>query len=243
MSAFRPGWLPSLLVVLLLPLLIWLGFWQLARAEQKSQLMAHYQLRGEAPPVALTQLLTEPDPAYRRVHIQGRFDAEHSLLLDNRTRNGQAGFELLQPFHDQPSNLWLLVNRGWQAWPDRRITPTFSTPNSEVSLYAWVYQPLGEPFRLQPEKTSAKWPLLLSNAEPQKIWNQLHREGYSHELRLEPGPGALQADWPLVSISPEKHLGYAVQWFALALTLLGLFIYLGIHNARENRHESSLGHA
>ena len=44
-------------------------------------------------------------------------------------------------------------------------------------------------------------------------------------------------------MSPSKHVGYAVQWFALAAALLGLFIYLGIHNAREIRHEPSHRHA
>ncbi|WP_369009231.1 SURF1 family cytochrome oxidase biogenesis protein [Actinomadura sp. BRA 177] len=33
-------------------------------------------------------------------------------------RDGKAGVELLQPFHDQASGLWLLLNRGWLPWRD-----------------------------------------------------------------------------------------------------------------------------
>lgn len=238
MRRFRPGWLPSLVVLLLFPCLVWLGVWQLSRADEKRELTTLFDLRREAAPVEIAAL-GESDLAYRRVHIQGRFDAEHSLLLDNRTRNGQVGIELLQPFYDEPSGRWLLVNRGWQPWPDRRVRPTFSTPERDVSLYAWVYVPLGEPLRLQPERLDAAWPRLITQVDPTRTWNHLQRSGLAYELRLEPGPAALQADWPVVSMAPEKHLGYAVQWFAMAAALLCLFVYLGIHNARENNTNES----
>lgn len=45
----------------------------------------------------------QADPAFRRVHLRGLFDAEHSVLLDNRMRDGKAGVELLQPFTTRPA--------------------------------------------------------------------------------------------------------------------------------------------
>jgi cytochrome oxidase assembly protein ShyY1 len=33
-------------------------------------------------------------------------------------------------------------------------------------------------------------------------------------------PGALDADWKIVNVSPQKHQAYAVQWFAMAFALL-----------------------
>ena len=239
MSAFRPGWLPSLLVLLLFPGLIGLGFWQLARAEEKRELLAAHQARQLAAPVAIAELANLANPAYVRVQLQGYFDARHSFLLDNRTRDGQAGVEVLQPFHDQASGLWLLLNRGWLPWPDRRITPTFATPDTPLRLQATVYVPLGDGLQLQPGAQSNTWPRVIGAVKPDELWRQLSRTGLSHELRLEPGPGSLRVDWPVVAMSPDKHLGYAVQWFALATALLGLFIYLGLHNARETRHEPS----
>ncbi len=239
MSVFRPGLLPSLLVLLLFPGLIALGFWQLARAEEKRELLATHQARQAAAPISLAELERHPDPAYMRVQLQGHFDARHSLLLDNRIRDGQAGVEVLQPFYDQNSGLWLLLNRGWLPWPDRRVPPSFATPDSPLSLHAWIYVPLGEPLRLQQGAAATGWPRLVTAVEPDALWQQLGRGGLSHEVRLEPGPASFRADWPVVAMSPDKHLGYAVQWFALAAALLGLFIYLGLHNARETRHEPS----
>jgi cytochrome oxidase assembly protein ShyY1 len=34
-------------------------------------------------------------------------------------------------------------------------------------------------------------------------------------------------------MAPERHTGYAVQWFAMATALFALYLYLGIRRARE----------
>lgn len=243
MNAFRPGWLPSLLVALLLPGLLWLGVWQLQRGEEKRQLLASFEARRQAEPISLEQLEPMPDPAYRRVQLRGFLDSEHSLLLDSRIRDGQAGVELLQPFYDQPSELWVLLNRGWLPWPDRRTPPRFETPEGMLQLTAWVYVAPAAGMNLGAGTASEGWPRLITRVEADSLWQQLGRGGLSFETRLQPGPASYRVDWPVVAMSPSKHLGYAVQWFALAAALLGLFIYLGIHNAREHRHEPSHRHA
>src|SRR5476649_1761594 len=100
-NSFRPGVAPSLVVLVLLPLLIFLGFWQLSRGEEKREMLANYAERRVATPLTSDQLQTSTDPAYRRVQLRGQFDAGHSLLLDNSIRDGRPGVELIQPFHDQ----------------------------------------------------------------------------------------------------------------------------------------------
>lgn len=240
MKPFRPGLAPTVVVLLLLPVLVALGFWQLSRGAEKTRLLAEWEARRVAEPVAASQLLLLAEPGYRRVTLRGEFDAEHSVLLDNRTRDGQVGVELLQPFHDQASGQWLLLNRGWLPWPDRRTPPAFDTPRLPVSVQAWVYVPPGAPFQLQADANPPGWPELVTAVQPEALWALLGRDGYAHELRLEPGPAAYRLEWPLVSVSPEKHLGYAVQWFAMSLTLVVLYLYLGWHdNNKENTHGSS----
>ena len=50
-------------------------------------------------------------------------------------------------------------------------------------------------------------------------------------LMLTVGPMVLAT-----GMGPEKHTAYAVQWFAMALALVGLYLYLGWHTAQEKRH-------
>ncbi|MEB0039173.1 MULTISPECIES: SURF1 family protein [unclassified Pseudomonas] len=239
MKRFQPGVAPTLVVFLLLPLLIFLGFWQLDRGEQKRVLLNQYAERRVADPIASTQLEQTADPAYRRVQLRGQFDAAHSLMLDNSTRGGRGGIELIQPFHDQASGLWLWVNRGWLPWPDRRTSPVFTTPQQVLSLSAWVYVPTAATFQLGADPVGAPWPRLVTAVNPGKLWTELGRSGFADELRLEPGPAAYQLDWPIVAMGPEQNLGYAVQWFAMAVALFGLFLYLGYRNAKEKNHGSS----
>ena len=238
MKRFRPGIVPTLVVFALLPLLVFLGFWQLSRGEQKRVLLENYAERRAAEPMAIEQLLGTEDPAFRRVRLHGQFDAAHSLLLDNRTRNGRPGVELLQPFHDQASGLWLLLNRGWLPWPNRRTPPEFTTPEQSLSLDAWVYVAPGATFQLHADPANANWPRLVTAIDPAKLWSELGRSGFAFELREEAGPASYEADWPIVAMGPEKHIGYAVQWFAMALALFGLYLYLGWHNAKEKQHGS-----
>ena len=69
MTHFRPGIAPTLMVLAVLPLLVFLGFWQLGRAEQKRVLLDNYAERQVAAPVAVGQLLGLADPAFRRVQL------------------------------------------------------------------------------------------------------------------------------------------------------------------------------
>ncbi|MGH8466718.1 MAG: SURF1 family protein [Pseudomonas sp.] len=238
MKTFRPGWIPTLVVLMLLPGLIALGCWQLGRAQEKRVLLASYAERQAGEPVRAAELPAMDDPAFRRVQLFGHFDAEHSLLLDNRVRDGQVGVELLQPFLDQASGLWLLVNRGWLPWPDRRNPVQFSTPEQALSLDAWVYVAPGATFQLHADPEGGNWPHLLTAIDAGHLWPQLAREGFAHELRLEAGPASYRLDWPVVAMGPEKHLGYAVQWFALALALVLLYLYFGWHKNKEKQHGS-----
>ena len=234
-TGFRPGWWPSIAVALLLPLLLGLGFWQLSRAEEKRALLADFAAREHAEPMSVAELERRADLAHLRIRLRGQFDEQHSLLLDNRQRGGKVGVELLQPFYDQSSGLWLLVNRGWLPWPDRRQAVQFSTPESELDLTAWVYRSPGEPLQLA-ATPSRDWPRLINRVEARALWSELGRAGWPYELRLNPGPAAYAVDWPIVAMGPEKHLGYAVQWFALGLALTLLYGYLGWRRAQELAH-------
>lgn len=235
MARFRPGLWPTLAVLALLPLLLGLGFWQLQRAEEKRVLLAEQASRSEAPAADLLDLEAVADPAFRRVRLVGEFDAAHSLLLDNRQRGGRVGVELLQPFRDRVSGRWVLLNRGWLPWPERRSSPAFETPRGELSLVATVYRSTEAAFLLGDGAPGVGWPRLVNAVDASALWRELGRDGLVDELRLEPGPASYVGNWPLLATGPEKHTGYAVQWFALAATLLGMYLWFGVKQAREVR--------
>jgi len=236
------GRLGILAVLAVLPLLVYLGCWQLSRGEEKRVMLAQYAERRAAEPLSIAELSAMADPAWRRVRVSGHFDGAHSLLLDNSLRGGQTGVELIQPFQDQASGLWLLVNRGWLPWPDRRTPPTFDTPAQAMALDTWVYVSPGATFQLHTDPAGASWPRLVTAVAPARLWAELGRDGFAHELRLASGPAAYRLDWSVVAMGPEKHLGYAVQWFAMAATLAGLLLYLGWRNVNNKKKTKENAH-
>jgi cytochrome oxidase assembly protein ShyY1 len=108
-----------------------------------------------------------------------------------------------------------------------------------LDVDAWVYVAPGATFQLHADSANAPWPRLITAVNAGKLWTELGREGFAHELRMASDLGAYRLDWPVVAMGPEKHLGYAVQWFALATSLLGLYLYLGWHTAKDKNNKKA----
>src|SRR5690606_34163210 len=95
LKQYRFDWKLTLLYVLLLPLLLRLGFWQLSREQEKLDLLAVYDSRQQQAPVDLQTLDPAEDLQYRQVEFSGQADNDHVFLLDNRIVGGQVGYEVL----------------------------------------------------------------------------------------------------------------------------------------------------
>jgi cytochrome oxidase assembly protein ShyY1 len=227
-------WRLALFTALLFPVLVGLGFWQLQRASEKEQLATDFASRALQPPqplAALAAIDSPADLAYRRVEVSGYFHPEVTLLKDNQLRDGRYGVDVLGLFFDRSTQSWVVLNRGWiAADPARRSLPEVAIPPADQRLEASIYVPPGQPYVLGEQRLDAlRWPLLVADpvAPPLRrvLENALGGEVYPYELRLADGqPGGLRRDWPLVNSSPQRHRGYALQWFTMAGVLLLLFV-------------------
>jgi len=227
-------WRTTLLTVLLFPLLIGLGFWQLERAEEKRSLAERNAERRALAPVSLAELeaLADDEQADRRVRLYGRFLAAPQLLVDNQLRGGRYGHDVISLFVDQASGRTVLLNRGWiPGDPSRRTLPEVEVRAGELNLTARVYVPPGEPYVLEAERFDALEERMLvqqagSPALREALAAAIEAPLYAHELRLLPGqPAGFRRDWPGVNVSPAKHRGYALQWFTMAGALVLLFLW------------------
>ena len=244
MSAFRPGWLPSVLVLLLFPCLIALGFWQLERAEEKRELLAAHQAQQLAAPISIAELERQSNPAYQRVQLQGFFDARHTLLLDNRTRDGKVGVEVLQPFYDQASGLWLLLNRGWfPRGRSRDQLPEIPALPETLSVAGRSYVYSDKVFTLAEDDLSQpSWPLRVQRVDMARLGQLLGIELAPFEVRAEPGEpletGAqMVRDWTGSMMTPDRHRAYALQWFAMAAALVILLVLAAWRQRRQSDRE------
>ncbi|HAK50600.1 MAG TPA: hypothetical protein DCM54_01660, partial [Gammaproteobacteria bacterium] len=103
------NWRVTLFSLVCLVLFIYLGFWQLGRAEEKRTLIEHYETLHQKPWGALTLETLPGSP----VSLQGSYQPEKVFLLDNRVLDGVVGFEVLTVFVDQGLGTGVIVNRGF----------------------------------------------------------------------------------------------------------------------------------
>lgn len=230
-----PALFISLLTLVLLVLLTGLGFWQLDRAEQKRALMAQYQGgEGEAPLRIVPDLVSTEDLEYRPATVAGVFDGARQFLLDNRTHQGVAGYEVLTPLRIEESGHGILVNRGWvPRGMTRTELPPLPVPAERVRLEGMLKHPARTITLGEGEDREAGWPKVLQRV---RIELQSEQLGYSLlPVVLLLGPDqdhGFIRDWePLQGFGPEQNLGYAVQWFGLAAALLVIYFVV---NCRRN---------
>ncbi|UTW44603.1 SURF1 family protein [bacterium SCSIO 12696] len=220
---FAPNWKILLLAALLLPVLLSLGNWQLKRADEKRAILAQLQQRAALPPAPIEQLMGTEQFRYRATTVTGRYDNQRHFLLDNRVRQGQPGYEVITPLQTPEGN-WLLINRGWIKAPRLRSQlPEISTPDTTVMITASLYAPLDKASSLY--GAAEGWPKVIQNLNFSAMAKDLDATLPSLTLRLQANQsGALQTGWPVITVQPERHTGYAVTWFsmAVALTLLTL---------------------
>ena len=221
-------WRITLFTVLLLPLLISLGFWQLEREDEKRALAVAFERQQSMPPAPLSALDGQaPETlAYRPVRLEGRYLAGRDLLLDNRTREGRFGNEALTLFRLGSGEL-ALVNRGWlPADPSRLELPAVPLVDDEVvEITGQVYVSPGKPYLLADEALPEGWPKRVQAVEMAKLAASLGEPLFPYPVRIDAGEvGALQVDWRVLNVSPAKHRGYAVQWFTMAAVLALIYL-------------------
>lgn len=243
------NWKILLFAVLFFPLTLRLGFWQLSRADEKQALLDIHQQRVAAPLVDLAEVPDMGDRQYLRVTVNGQYDNRATLLLDNRVRRGRPGYEVISVFRPAVEGAAILVNRGWIAGSlDRSVLPEVELVESSVTLSGYLYRSPGKQVMLGADPWQADKPLqIIQNAAPEVVSGRFGETFYDYSLRLDAkAPGALQTGWHVVNVRPEKHMGYAVQWFAMAILLVLLTVLansnLGaLRDSRKARKKSNNG--
>ena len=233
-----PTILTALTTVCIIALCLSLGQWQLKRADEKSDLIERHQRLAAAPPSELRELLRAnkmDDLRYRNVQATVEFHPQKQFLLDNKVYQSTVGFNVLSPArllntdNDEQSqqNIWLLVDRGWvPLGKDREHLPDINMNNTSAVITGYLYTPLGQPFSLGDIAAgSSGWPHIIQYLDFPELSRLADLPLQAFVLRLSPeSPGGYIRKWKITASSPNKSTAYAIQWFALAVVILILFV-------------------
>ena len=231
---FTPRWQMSLLTVLAILLFARLGFWQLQRAaEKKLMLSTHHELVKQVP------ISWQPNgklPAqYQPITVKGHF-LPKVLLLDNQHYEHKFGYHVISPLALDNGHV-ILVDRGWLAGDvTRRELPETEVPTGFINVIGDVYYPSDKNWSLGQliEKEQANL-AVIELVDTQLVSQFLHKSVYPFIIRLgKDEAGGYVREWAIVSMPPERHYAYALQWFAIALVILILYISLNLTNKKKH---------
>lgn len=232
----RPGLFAIALTVLGTAAFVWLGFWQLRRAEEKQRLFDAYALASDAAPVSLADARRDDTPQrYPRIAASGRYDTRHVYLLDNQTRDGRVGVIVWTPFQPDDGGPAILVDRGFLVQPDARSKPALpALEDLPVTLTGLYAPPPGFGLRLGGNALPAQatWPKSTIRIDLGEISQDLGRALDTRVILLDADPASgFERHWTPEVMVPDKHRAYALQWFSFAVAALILFVV--VHRRRD----------
>ncbi|WP_084407339.1 SURF1 family protein [Aestuariibacter salexigens] len=217
-----------------------LGLWQLDRAEQKSARQAHIQRmasqRTQSVEIVAAKVKNS-DIRDMPFYASLKPDTSKLLFLDNRTHKGRIGYEVLVPAQTNAGTL--LVNLGWIEGTGRRDTlPLVSLASEPVVWQGIAAIPSTNAFIRETAQPGGAWPMVIQQIDLSFITQALNEPVLPFIMQLtDESPEGFIRQWQPVVMPAEKHIGYALQWFGLAIACL--VVYLFAVKNRMRRYDSS----
>lgn len=228
----RPFWVPTVAAILVLALTISAGLWQTDRAQTKRALQARYDAQFNAPAETITHVDFNPDTLrYRRVSVTGKFDPAHEVLLDNRIYAGKPGYEVITPLKLESGAGYVLIDRGWVAQGlHRAVLPQIPTPPGTQTIVGIATLPSGRYLELSTQTVAGK---VWENLDFKRMQAQLPQTlAPLMVVQLSAAQDGLIQHWERPDVGVQMHIGYAFQWFAMAVATVIIYGVLYVRSRK-----------
>ncbi len=222
------------------------GVWQLSRAHTKLAYEAQVAERSVMPALAAGDLARDAATAegqwQRHITLGGEWDLAHTVFLMNRTMDERSGFYVMTPLR-LPDGSAVVVQRGWVPRDDADPMKVPAIPMR------------GGPVRVFGH--GAPWPshwIDIGHGAGGPVRQNLELAAFTAESGLALRPltiaedatpenalDGMRRDWPAGNggVSVATNYGYAVQWFAMSVAFLGLYVWLQFIRPRKRASSES----
>ena len=218
----RFPWILTLFVVPALALLIALGVWQVQRLTWKEGLISAAEDAAGRPPAPLAQVLTAPNPEFRRALVVCPGLATAPYVELQSIQDGVGGSRLISICRAPDQRQVFLIDRGFV--PDTvSARPRVAASTLPLSLMVELRR-TPAPGLMSPPPSEGRFYARDSAAIARALRADTPSEFTLFALTsTNPELGALRAFAPPAAFS-NNHLGYALTWFGLAIALSGFYI-------------------
>jgi cytochrome oxidase assembly protein ShyY1 len=230
------------LAALVIALFARLGVWQLARMHEKQAMLAASRavlVERKPQPFAIAAA-PQRMRDYDWVAGEGRFIDVPAVLLDNQAHDGRIGIHAYRAFQPADSATPpVLVDLGWLPIGGDRRMPAIARPGGMVRVAGLLAPPPSAGLASGAAIRQGDGSLLSVALSIPALRQALRLPALAPRvLKLDPAlPLGYVRDLDILpnTMPPERHLGYAVQWFGLALTVLITALVLTFRKPRSHR--------
>ena len=215
----------TIIAFICIVILLKLGFWQLHRAEEKEQIAVQMAEREDSVyPNLMAALNDDGEHNYKPVKITGKVDNQKLLYWDNRVLLGKVGYEVLAILKNDAGNI--LVNFGWiEDTSFRQSIPLVVIPERLNKEDGILYKPGSNLLIKEPSEIMEKWPRRVQQPDFDLIEKLTNVELLPTIVYLKDNaPLGLKNNFKPITMTSQKHIGYALQWFSLAIACLLVYL-------------------
>ena len=225
---------PSILILATMAFLVSLGFWQLDRADQKRTIEASIQKANTGVVELIVNQNELLNKEYYEVRLQGSYISDKQFIYDNQIVDQASGYYVLTPFVLTGQSNAIMINRGFIPWNGRRDQlDDIAVDSAFREVKIQVSRPIKR-IELKTSDISNQFPVLIQAIDFDVI-EEISSTSFVDVIGLlDPSSDdGFVRKWEPYTGSIEKHIGYAIQWFLMALVLGIIGIRIGLKQRKK----------
>ena len=226
--------LPSILITATFAFLVSLGFWQLDRADEKRSIETSIKLANTGSVELIRKEEGLQSKEYYEVRLQGKYLSDKQFIYDNQIVDQVSGYYVLTPYALEGQSKSILINRGFIPWNGRRDKLADIVIGQETrEIKVQISKPIKR-MELKPSEVGIQFPALIQSIDLQDMADRA-KVDFSSVIGLldASASNGFIRKWEPYTGSIEKHIGYAVQWFLMALVLAIIGIRIAIKQRKK----------
>ena len=226
--------LPSILITATFAFLVSLGFWQLERADDKRSIEASIKQANTGSVELIKKEEGLQSKEYYEVRLQGKYLSDKQFIYDNQIVDQVSGYYVLTPYALEGQSKAILINRGFIPWNGRRDKLADIVIGQETrEIKVQISKPIKR-MELKPSEVGIQFPALIQSIDLQDMADRA-KVDFSSVIGLldASDSNGFIRKWEPYTGSIEKHIGYAIQWFLMALVLAIIGIRIAIKQRKK----------